>query len=414
MTQNLKKIITKLPKTPGVYFFKDKNEQVIYIGKAINIKKRIQSHFSSQAKKERGWRNTIINYSKIKTIDFIPTKTEKDALILESQLVKKHQPYYNLALKDDKNFLYIGFTRGSYPRVFTTRQPQKYGLTQINTPINTDKRSISANPRSNPRESASFVGPFTAGYETKTLLSDLRKLFPYRTCNNPINKPCLYYHLGQCWAHNPPSHKASEGKGKSEYYKYIVEGLKALVKIYDGKGAHIECYDISNTQGSLSVGSMVTFINNWPKKVLYRKFKIKTVAGSNDPQSLAEIISRRLTHKEWKYPDLIIVDGGRAQLSKLKNFPIAIIGISKTAINTDRHGLTPLDNFVSNGASADLHRKRSKTSGTLYSPYGYGTVKLSNLPRIVSETILRARDEAHRFAITYHRSRQKGRLLENK
>ncbi len=377
MNKSIKTTIKSLPQTPGVYFFKDKNEKIIYIGKAINIKKRIQSHFSSQAKKERGWRNTIIDYSKIKTIDYIPTKTEKDALILESQLVKKHQPYYNLALKDDKNFLYIGFTKEKYPRVFTTRQPNKYLFSQ--------RKSASSQ-----RESASFVGPFVAGYETKEFLTVLRKLFPYRTCNNPVNKPCLYYHLGQCWAHDPPSHKTSEGKGKSEYYKYIVEGLKALVEIYNGKGAHIECYDISNTQGSLSVGSMVTFINNRANKSLYRKFKIKTVAGADDPRSLAEIISRRLTHKEWKYPDLIIVDGGRAQLSKLKNFPIAVIGISKTDT-----------------------AKRMRTSGTLYSPYGYGTVKLSKLPQIVSETILRARDEAHRFAIKYHIERRAKNYTKN-
>ncbi len=365
--------IKNLPQTPGVYFFLDKNGQIIYIGKAINIKKRIQSHFSSQAKKERGWRNTIIDYSKIKTIDLIPTKTEKDALILESQLVKKHQPYYNLALKDDKNFLYIGLTKETYPRVFTTRQPNKYnGLTRIETRIAADN-NINVNPNNNPRKSASFVGPFVAGYETKEFLTTLRKLFPYKTCKNPVGKPCLYYHLGQCWAHLEKA---------KDYYK-VVNGLKSLINIYNGKGAHIECYDISNTQGSLSVGSMVTFINNRANKSLYRKFKIKTVAGADDPRSLAEIIGRRMTHKEWKYPDLIIVDGGRAQLSKLKNFPIAIIGISKT------------DTV-----------KRMKTSGTLYSPYGYGTVKLSKLPRIVSETILRARDEAHRFAITYHRLRR--------
>ncbi len=392
MNRLIKTIIKSLPQTPGVYFFKDKNEQIIYIGKAINIKKRIQSHFGSQAKKERGWRNTIINYSKVKAIDFIPTKTEKDALILESQLVKKHQPYYNLALKDDKNFMYVGFTKETYPKVFTTRQPYKYNkLTRIKTRIATDN-NINVNPNNNSRESASFVGPFVAGYETKEFLATLRKLFPYRTCGarlssyraksvealakedkNLVEHPCLYYHLGQCWAHLEKA---------KDYYK-VVDGLKALINIYNGKGAHIECYDISNTQGSLSVGSMVTFINNRANKSLYRKFKIKTISGADDPRSLAEIISRRLTHKEWKYPDLIIVDGGRAQLSKLKNFPVAIIGISKT------------DTI-----------KRMKTSGTLYSPYGYGTVKLSKLPQIVSETILRARDEAHRFAITYHRLRR--------
>jgi excinuclease UvrABC nuclease subunit len=347
MTKKLRQTIKNLPTAPGVYFFKDKNEQIIYIGKAINIKKRVQSHFSSQARKDRGWKNTIIDYSKIKDIDFIPTKTEKDALILESQLVKKHQPYYNLALKDDKNFLYIGFTNERYPKVFTTRQPKKIR--------------------------AEYLGPFIAGHETKEFLTILRKFFPYRTCNNPPEKPCLYYHLGQCAAH----------KEKVVYYKYIVEGLKTFIKIYDGKGAHIECYDISNTSGSLSVGSMITFINNRPNKSLYRKFRIKTVSGSNDPESLREVLARRLNHPEWKLPGLVIVDGGRPQLSKIKGLPIPIIGIAKRA-----------------------SAKRTRISGTLYSPYSYGILKISQLPEIVSDTILRARDEAHRFAIKYHRARR--------
>lgn len=347
MTKGLKNTIKNLPKTPGVYFFKDKNEQIIYIGKAIDIRKRVSQHFFSQAKKERGWGNTIIDYSKIKAIDFVPTKTEKDAIILESRLIKKHQPKYNLASKDDKNFLYTGFTREQYPKVFTTRQPKKI--------------------------KADYYGPFIAGYETKQFLSDLRKLFPYKTCNNPTDKPCLYYHLGQCWAH----------KEKASYYKYIIEGLKTFIKIYDGKGAHIECYDISNTSGQLSVGSMVTFINNRPKKSLYRKFQIRTVSGSNDPQSLYEIITRRLNHPEWKFPGLTFVDGGRSQLSKLKDLLIPVIGIAKRS-----------------------QTKRTKTSGTLYSSYGYGTVKIKQLPKIVSDTILRARDEAHRFAIKYHRQRR--------
>ncbi len=355
MTKELKTIVKNLPQAPGVYFFLDKNGQIIYIGKAINIKKRIQSHFSSQAKKERGWRNTIIDYSKVKTIDFIPTKTEKDALILESALVKKHQPYYNLALKDDKNFLYIGFTRETYPRIFTTRQPKKIA--------------------------ADYIGPFVAGYETKEFLAALRRIFPYKTCKNPVGKPCLYYHLGQCWAHLEKA---------KDYYK-IVNGLKALIGIYNGTGAHIECYDISNTSGQLSVGSMVTFINNKPKKYLYRKLRIRTVSGSDDPRSLAEIISRRLAHKEWKYPDLIVVDGGKGQLSRLNNIPLSVIGISKRKAS-----------------------KRTRVSGIVHSPYGYGSVGIRQLPELVRDTILAARDEAHRFAIAYHRLRRRSQIYTNK
>lgn len=349
MTKSLSEKINKLPKTPGVYFFKNKKQEIIYIGKAKNIRSRVKGHFINfkANQKNDGERTTIIPYRKIIDVDFIPTRSEKNALILESGLVKKHQPKYNIELKDDKNFIHIGFSNDTYPKIFTTRQPKKI--------------------------KAQYIGPFVAGFETKKFLEIVRKLFPYRTCNNSVDKPCLYFHLGLCSAH----------KEKSKDYQKVVNGLKAMINIYNGRGSHIECYDISNTSGKLSVGSMITFKNNRPEKSLYRKFKIKTVSGSNDPASLKEIIDRRLSHKEWRYPDLIVVDGGRGQLSKLKNVPIPIIGIAKRAIG-----------------------KRTKSSGTLFSPYGYGTVKIYQLPQTVRDTILKARDEAHRFAIKYHRNRR--------
>ena len=128
---------------------------------------------------------------------------------------------------------------------------------------------------------------------------------------------------------------------------------------------------------------MVTFVDNKPRKSLYRKFRIKTVSGSDDPRSLAEIINRRLTHTEWKCPDLIIVDGGKGQLSRLSGIPLPIIGISKRRL-----------------------AKRTRTSGILHSPYGYSGLSIRLLPDLVRDTILAARDEAHRFAIKYHRERR--------
>ena len=352
MTKTLAAQIKKLPQAPGVYFFKDRAQNVIYIGKAKNIKKRIESHFA------RGG-SSLNFYSQVRTVDCVQTRDEKEALILESALVKKLQPKYNIELKDDKNFFFVAISHDAVPRVYLTHQPYKE------------------------KSRAKCIGPFVSGKELKKFMRDIRKIFPYKTCKNKPENPCLYYHLGLCAGHIPSSHKATEGAGKIEDYPKIIAGLETLLHIYNGNPNKIECYDISNTSGSLSVGSLVALINNRPSKKWYRKFRIKTVRGSNDPASLKEILSRRISHPEWPYPDMVIVDGGKGQLSRLKNFQLPLIGITKRE-----------------------DTKRTKTLGSLVSPYGAGTLSMSALPAPVRDTILRARDEAHRFAIAYHRHRR--------
>ena len=357
MTTTLAAQIKKLPHTPGVYFFKDRAQNVIYIGKAKNIKKRVESHFA------RGG-SSLNFYPQVRAVDCVQTRDEKEALILESALVKKLQPKYNIELKDDKNFFFVAISHDAVPRISLTHQPnQKRGLTREETRINAD----------NPHSSASFIGPFVSGKELKKFMRDIRKIFPYKTCKNKPEKPCLYYHLGLCAGHGE----------KLSTYPLVIAGLKTLLYIYNGNPNKIECYDISHTSGSLSVGSLVALVNNRLAKKWYRKFKIKTVRGSNDPASLKEILSRRMSHPEWPHPDMVIVDGGKGQLSRLKNFPLPVIGIAKRE-----------------------DAKRTKTLGSLVSPYGAGTVPVSALPAPVRDTILRARDEAHRFAIAYHRHRR--------
>lgn len=342
MTKQLQKEISQLPQKPGVYFFKDKNQLILYIGKAKQIRVRVQSHF------KRG-SNFANFYPQVRHIEYIQTKTEKDAFILENRLIKKYQPKYNVELKDDKNYSFVAFTREMYPRIFVTHQ----------------LKSVDAE----------VIGPFISGNELKKFLFEVRKLFPYRTCKQKPEKSCLYYDLGLCWAHGPQQKK----------YRSMLQGLQAFVRLYNGEKVRIECYDISNTQGSLSVGSMVSFNGLKRDTSMYRKFKIKTVHGSHDPKSLLEIITRRLRHTEWPYPDIIIVDGGRSQLSKLKNIPVPILALAK------------------------LHRE--KRSATVFSPYGKSGVLLSVFPEIISNALLALRDESHRFAITYHRHRRQKNLF---
>ena len=348
MRKHVREQISDLPSQSGVYFFKNTRQEILYIGKAKNLKKRIQSHFrgsETSAPKESGhWAHF---YSQVDDIDYVTTPTERDALILEAELVKKYQPKYNVELKDDKGFLYVAFFDEEYPRVFLTHQPKK--------------------------EKGVVIGPFVEGKALRKYLSTLRKIFPYRTCKNKPDRPCLYAHMGLCAAH---------GKTVS-HYPLILEGLKAMLRLYSGKKIRMEAYDISNTQGSLSVGSMVVFSGARPNKSQYRKFKIKTVQGSNDPASLKEIIGRRLTHDEWRSPDIIIIDGGKSQLSQVRNLPRPTLTLAKI------------------GAK----------NGRLYSPYGTTYVLLSKLPNAVHQTLIALRDEAHRFAVTYHRNRRIKTLL---
>lgn len=353
-SKSIQEQIKKLPTHAGVYLFMDKDEQILYIGKAINIKKRIQSHFTPKSS-ERPMSAKL--YPQVKRIDFIGTKTEKDALLLEQRLVKLHQPKYNIDLKDDKSFARVAITKEPLPRVLIVRQTKNIY--------------------------AEFIGPFIESRELKLFLGKIRLLFPYRTCKNKFEKPCLDYHLGLCPAHGEIS----------KNYSLFLQGIRAMLHLYNGTGYHprelafdpresaplLECYDVSHTHGAYTSASMVTFKGIRKYNAGYRLFNIRTDTHGDDPRALKETLDRRLKHTEWPLPDLILVDGGKSQLSQLKHISLPIIGIAKY--------------------------NREASRATLYSPYSDCSVELSSLPEIISQTFLRMRDEAHRFAIKQQRSR---------
>ena len=341
-SKQIQEQIRKLPTHAGVYLFMNKNEEILYIGKAINIKKRIQSHFSSEKSSQRPISAKL--YPQVKRIDYIETKDEKEALLLEQKLVKLHQPKYNIELKDDKSYARVAITQEAFPRVFITRQTKNVN--------------------------AEFIGPFVDSKELKSFLAKIRLLFPYRTCKNKFEKPCLDYHLGLCPAH-----------GKiSEKYPLLLQGVRVLIKLYNGENPLLECYDVSHTHGSNTSASMITFKGTRAYKAGYRLFNIRSKTNGDDPRALKETLERRLTHPEWQFPDLILIDGGRSQLSQLKHISLPIIGVAKY--------------------------NRESGRATLYSPYTNQTIKLSSLPDSIIQTLLRMRDEAHRFAIKQQRKRQ--------
>jgi len=346
MKEELKEKIEKLPETPGVYIFKDKNENILYIGKAKNIKKRVKQHFQKQQK----WIWDFVE--DIADVEVLECESEKEAMLLEAELIKRYQPKFNIEWKDDKNYFFVGVTKEDFPRVFLTHQTKL----QI----------------SNCKLQIDYFGPFVKGSELKRFLAEIRRILPFRTCKNLPKKPCLYYHLGVCLA-------PCQNKRQKKKYQKMIETLKVLLRIYLQEDVRIEGYDISNISGSLAVGSMVVFEKGKPKKSDYRKFRIKKVKGQNDVKSLREVLLRRMKHKEWKMPDLILLDGGKGQLKAANKIDIPTISLAK----------------------------KGKHSGKLYSRFSKNFVSLNELPEEFKNLLLKVRDEAHRFAISYHKLRRR-------
>ncbi|MFA5165694.1 MAG: GIY-YIG nuclease family protein [Candidatus Paceibacterota bacterium] len=294
MQAELKEQVEKLPQKPGVYLFRNIEEQILYIGKAKNLKKRVSDHF---LKKSFPDQNFIDQVSGVETIG---TKTEKEALILENRLIKQYRPKYNTQWKDDKNYAYVAIGEENFPLIFVTHQTHN--------------------------KEFEYIGPFVSAKELKKLLAELRKILPFRTCKHFPKKTCLYYDMGLCLGY------CINAQYKNQYQR-ILQMLCAILKLYEGKGGRSECYDISNLGGTLCVGSMVAFKNNKPDKSQYRKFKIKSVSGQDDVSSLREILQRRLNHKSWPTPELFLLDGGKGQLKAARDLHIPVLAITKIERN---------------------------------------------------------------------------------
>ncbi len=428
----------KLPSTPGVYLMKDVAGKLLYVGKAGNLKRRVESYFS----RPHDLRIQKL-VSEIRWIDYEKTDTAIEALIREAELIKRFEPPYNVREKDDKSFLYVTITKEQFPRVLLVRgkglEPEK----KVPAP------SLTEHPTSRParksvgrsaRFSARF-GPFTSAANIRQALRIIRRIFPWSE-HSPSQlfdsqkvgrtRPCFNYQIGLCpgtciGAISPREYRnnianlklffagkkkrvvisltrdmrATSKKLEFEQAEKLRRQIFALQHIQDvalitddreqfavgsdTRATRIEGYDISNISGDSAVGSMVVFTNNHPDKDEYRKFKIKTVEGANDVAMLREVLLRRFRHRPpaggWRLPDLILVDGGAPQvgaaLSALRSLHLAIpiVGIAKGP-----------------------ERKRNDIIGLV--PLGFA-----------KDTLIRVRDEAHRFAIRYHKHVRKRKFL---
>lgn len=432
LTSIIKSDIDKLPKTAGVYLFYEKSE-LIYIGKAINIKERVKNHFFQPNYKDD------LYIGRVEKIGFIETGSEIEALVLEANLIKKHLPKFNAVWKDDKNYFYVALrsaqgkpTVNELPYVFITHQKKDNKTT--------------------------YIGPFIEGAPLKKTLKYLRRVFPFYTSGRHPKTACTWCHLDLCPGPNPnlPEYKKNlkklglilQGKRKSALYAlrsemetasrannfekagkirdrmhalerilehtHVIESEnskfkiqkwpendKLLQKILGIKNSvsKIECFDISNIQGKNAVGSMVVFVGGGPAKSQYKKFRIRMKNEPNDIAMLKEVLTRRLNHSEWGYPEIMLIDGGIAQLNVAIKAKNEHIRKSATA------------DFLTRIKSIKII-SIAKGRQELFIEGQKNPIPLKDLPQEMYNLIKHLDDEAHRFAISYHRLLRKKKTME--
>lgn len=414
---------------------RDAGAQILYIGKARDLAKRVAHYFTPN---RMGLKQTVL-MPLIRQIDFIACASERESLLLEQRLIRKHQPPFNAMWKDDKSYPYVKLTLGEdFPRLTMTRRKVKDG--------------------------GLYFGPYPKVAQIRGLLRYLwrHKFFALRPCRwdfsetKPLDerkvKACLYYHTGECPA--PCVGKISkeaygeiakdaalffEGRhedliarfeaemkeaskqtqferagqlrdniaalaqmGERVRFKAVtaaeIEGpVAATQSVSDLKQAlnlptppmHVECFDISHFQGNETVASMVCFKGGEPHKDHYRRFKIRTVSGIDDFASMAEVVGRRykkMLKDDDQLPDLILIDGGKGQLGA------AAAELAKLKVKTPVISL-------------------AKRIEEVFVPHKSESILLEN-GRPALRLLQRLRDEAHRFAVAYHRLRRGKALFE--
>ena len=430
MNAKLEAKLKTLPRSPGVYFHKSKNGEIIYVGKAAVLKNRVRQYFQSTRDMDVKTRALI---AEIDDTDWVETESEIDALFLESEMVKRYMPRYNILLRDDKSQTFIRIDmKSEWPYVCFTRNPADDG--------------------------AEYFGPYNNGYAVKKALRYLRKVFPYFAKPPTKNRSDLDVHLGL----SPQPHVSSEEYKTTlrKLIRYLEGGRKALAReiekemklaarLHDFETAaslrnklndlrelqrrimfgdkefldiskdkaltdlrdllglpklpaRIEGYDISHMSGTNVVASMVVFSNGVSDRANYRKFKTR-IEHNNDFYNMKETITRRLSDKNikaWGKPDMILIDGGKGQLDaalqardEREQTTIPFVGIAKreeqivvhhqkSGITINKEKLQELDGYVT-----------TSTDFTLINlPHSTHIIKL----------LQRIRDESHRFAVSYH------------
>ena len=411
--------IKNAPKFPGIYIFY-KGAKPLYVGKAVNLKNRLASYL-----KENGDSKNVFLQKEADRLVLRRLSSGIKALIVESQLIKKLRPVYNVLMADDKSYFYVMFThstssgqaREKFPRIFITHKVLKASA-----------KGGSASGGKSYKLTADLIGPFTDGQSLKIVLRALRRILPYCACKASHFRFCLNSQIGNCpgfccklnanltrlevvkYRKNITAiknfllGKRMPGKLQKELEQLANDKLAAfenirshgaLVQSYETKSRKIagnlferaEAYDISHLSGKEAVGAMTAWIKKngvWEAdKSGWRKFKIKTAPKSDDPRAIAEIISRRFNHPEWPFPDLVIIDGGLTQLNA-----------AKKSINN----LNPKSHIL-NHKIISFAKPHKLIYGLSSEP-----LKLEEVSSDLTKLVQKAIYYTHNFAIRYHRS----------
>ncbi len=439
MANKIKQKLAELPTKPGVYFHKDASGEIIYIGKAANLRSRVRQYF--QVSRARDPKTDLL-VSEITDIDWQTVDSEIDALFLEAELVRRYMPRYNILLRDDKSMVYVRIDYDSdYPTVTTTRRPLDDG--------------------------ARYFGPYLSALSVRQALKLLRRIFPYATRKLVGQKRAsLHYHLGldpgleegktslgeyranlrRLMAVLLGKRKTIEAELKKDMTKYSkAQNFEAATKIRNqlfalqNLGKHVifsdkefldiskdhalnelvdlltlkkfpvrtEGYDISHMSGANVVASMVVFTNGVSNKREYRKFK--TYRNRNDDfANMSETIMRRFSQrntKKWGLTDLVLIDGGKGQLEaaikardEAGQTNIPFIGLAKR----EEQIVIRKADTSSPGSGVELNLSVLHKLGGFAKETG--DFILVNLPHSTNlvKLLQRIRDESHRFAVSYH------------
>ncbi len=422
-----KETLKKIPSKTGIYKFLNHSGKIIYIGKALRLNDRVKSYF----REEQGIKNQHL-IKNIAEVSWIEVSSEVEALILEANLIKKHLPRYNLSLRDDKSFLYIALTSEEFPRVITARKNQQ--------DVNIKK----------------LFGPYPSSQAVRDVMKLIRKAVPFCTQSPRLKKACFYSHIRLCGPCPGEIRNIKNRQKRWQLSKIYKSNIKKIDRILSGKlpdvrrelikqmnahaknlqfeedkniknqidrlayitrpyynassflkdenflekaatqniedlysilGPHftnlknvstferIECIDIATLMGSQSTGSLVVFLNGQKSPSDYKRFNIR-LKDINDVKMINEVLTRRLKHAEWPLPQLFVIDGGKPQVSEaqkvLKNYNIPLIGLAKRY-------------------------------ETIIIPKSNQFVSLSLKPNSPAlKLLMEMRDEAHRFARSYH------------
>lgn len=398
----------QIPKKPGVYIFKNDDHEIIYIGKAKSLFARITSYFNNPEDDK-----VSMIFGEATDLETIPVNSEIEALYLEAELIKKYQPKFNVLLKEGNPFIFIYFSNTKLPTLSVVRTKTKQGT---------------------------YVGPFLTKKAAQGVYNFLMKTFQLKICKKKMPNGCLEYHIGicsgSCIVDFDPSYyiarfklakylatkdpraaiahideeikkasksmlferaqQLSEYKKNFEHFAYTLDKLASMpskqkkastqknisLLLALQKRLHlqhipyvIDCFDISHIQGLAIVGSCIRYVNAEPEPTAFRHFQIKSLQSQNDYAALIEIVQRRYKTKT-NYPNLIIVDGGKGQISSIKPFigPAELVGLAKRE-----------ETIISADFKKEIILSKENAEDLL---------------------ILQIRDKTHNFAVSYHRKKR--------